>query len=139
MTDTRKYWLDTMLKIVSPVLDSLSRECLRSEMPVRGSQPKEVYQNCTYLEAFGRTMAGVAPWLGCQSQTGEEERLRAQYAQMARRCLAVCVDSASPDKMNFTPSKTSGSRLWTRPFWRRPFCARHTSCGSLCRMRSKKG
>ena len=105
MTDTRKYWLDTMLKIVSPVLDSLSRECLRREMPIRGKQPKEVYQNCTYLEAFARTMAGIAPWLGCRSLTGEEERLRAQYAQMARRCLAVCVDDASPDKINFTPSK----------------------------------
>lgn len=106
MTDTRKYWLDTMLKIVYPVLDSLSRDCLRREMPIYGGQPKEAYQNCTYLEAFGRTMVGLAPWLGCKSLTGEEEELRSKYADLARRCITVCVDDNSSDRMNFTPTSS---------------------------------
>lgn len=104
MTVTRQYWLDTLLKIVTPVLDSLSRECLRSEMPVYGKQPREAYQNCTYLEAFGRAMVGVAPWIGCKELKGEEEQLRRKYAELVRRCLAVCVDESSSDSMNFVPT-----------------------------------
>lgn len=111
MTDTRKYWLDTMLKIVSPVLDSLSRDCLRREMPIYGKQPKEVYQNCTYLEAFGRTMVGIAPWLGCKDLTGEEEKLRQKYAEVARRCIAICVDTDASDRMNFIPTTTQAQPI----------------------------
>lgn len=111
MTDTRKYWLDTMLKIVSPVLDSLSRDCLRREMPIYGKQPKEVYQNCTYLEAFGRTMVGIAPWLGCKDLTGEEEKLRQKYAEVARRCITICVDTDASDRMNFIPTTTQAQPI----------------------------
>lgn len=102
MNTTRQLWLDAMLKIAHPVLDALSRDRLKAEMPVRGKQAPEVYAHCTYLEAFGRTLMGIAPWLGCRELTGEEEALRQKYAAMARRCLDVAVDPTAADRLNFS-------------------------------------
>ncbi len=102
MNTTRQLWLDAMLKIAHPVLDALSRDRLKAEMPVRGKQAPEVYAHCTYLEAFGRTLMGIAPWLGCRELTGEEEALRQKYAAMARRCLDVAVDPTAADLLNFS-------------------------------------
>ncbi len=56
----------------------------------------------THLEAFGRLIAGVAPWLDLPADDTAEGRLRAQYGALSRRALASAVDPASPDFMNFT-------------------------------------
>ncbi len=102
MNTTRKYWLDTMLKIVTPVLDALSRDCLRKEMPIESKSPREDRENYTYLEAFGRVVVGMAPWLGCKGLTGEEEELRQKYAAFVRKCIEVGVDPNANDKLNFS-------------------------------------
>lgn len=102
MNETRKFWVDTMLKIATPLLDSLSRDCLRKEMPIESKSPREDRENYTYLEGFGRVVVGIAPWLGCKELTGEEEELRKKYAALVRRCLDVCVDPDANDKMNFS-------------------------------------
>ncbi len=102
MNTTRKYWLDTMLKIVTPLLDSLSRDCLRKEMPIESKSPREDRENYTYLEGFGRVLVGMAPWLGAKGLSGEEEELRQKYADLVRKCLDVCVDPEANDKMNFS-------------------------------------
>ncbi len=51
----------------------------------------------TYLEALGRLLAGIAPWL----ESGSEADLRGKYAELARQSIASAVDPASPDYMNF--------------------------------------
>ena len=56
----------------------------------------------THLEAFGRLIAGLAPWLDVPADGTAEGPARAQYAALARRALASAVDPASPDFMNFT-------------------------------------
>jgi hypothetical protein len=43
MDQTRKYWLDTMLKISTPVLVALSEDRLKSDMPIEMNKPKEVF------------------------------------------------------------------------------------------------
>ncbi len=101
MNTTRKYWLDTMLKIVDPFLDALSRDCLRKEMPIECKYEIEVCQKVTYLEGFGRILVGMAPWIGSKA-TGEEEKLRQKYAALVRKCLSVAVDPNANDKMNFS-------------------------------------
>ena len=62
MNNTRKYWIDTMLKIVHPVLDAISRDNLKAEMPVECKAERQ-RNDCTYLEALGRTLVGIAPLL----------------------------------------------------------------------------
>jgi hypothetical protein len=54
----------------------------------------------THLEALGRLLAGIAPWLELPADDTAEGRLRAQYGDLARRAIASAVDPASPDFLN---------------------------------------
>lgn len=101
MNDTRKYWIETMLHIADPVLSALSRGLLRTEMPVKHHPDVHDRPEYTYLEALGRTLMGVAPWLNQVSQDAQEEKLRAQYAALSHKAIAMAVDPSSPDCMNF--------------------------------------
>ena len=102
MTETRKFWLDTMLRIGHPVLDALSRRTLRTEMPVEHHPKSPDREDYTYLEALGRLLCGMAPWLEIPAEDAEEEALRQKYAALAREAIAAAVDPASPDVMNFS-------------------------------------
>ncbi|NLG15629.1 MAG: DUF2264 domain-containing protein [Lentisphaerae bacterium] len=97
---TRKFWVDSMLKIVLPVLENLAEDKLVETMPVRGKLPPEDRRQFTYLEAFGRTLAGIAPWLQCENLDPEEEALRDRTRDLALRCLDVAFNPACKDKMN---------------------------------------
>ncbi|MBR6075632.1 MAG: DUF2264 domain-containing protein, partial [Victivallales bacterium] len=88
MNNDRQYWLDCLLKITTPVLESLANDELRNKMPVESQSDIADRKNYTYLEAFGRTVVGMAPWLGCQTLEGEEEKLRRHYAELVRQCLS---------------------------------------------------
>jgi hypothetical protein len=59
----------------------------------------------THLEAFGRLLAGLAPWLELEPDSSDEGRQRGRYAELARRALASAVDPASPDFLNFTTDR----------------------------------
>lgn len=103
MNETRKYWLDTMLKIVTPVLEALSEDRLKQDMPIESVKLKEEYEKFVYLEVFGRVLVGISPWLGCKNLTGEEEELRSRFAELARKCITVAVNPDSHDCFNFAP------------------------------------
>lgn len=49
-------------------------------------------------------MLGLAPWLEADAEqlSGEERQLQAAYRQKALRCIAMAVDPASADCMNFS-------------------------------------
>lgn len=91
----RTYWLNTMLKIAEPVLVHLAEGRLARSMPHEGLKERRIYAP---LEAFGRTLAGIAPWL----ETGSEASLRARFADLARAGLDMATNPASPDYMNFS-------------------------------------
>lgn len=55
-----------------------------------------------YLEAFGRTLSGIAPWLNGNGGSGEEEALRKQYRQWALKAVTHAVNPASPDYLTWT-------------------------------------
>ena len=57
----RAYWLATMLRIADPVIKALAARKLRATMPVENK--KEEQLQYTHLEAFARTLVGMAPWL----------------------------------------------------------------------------
>ena len=103
--DTRDYWVSVMVKIVDPVLSNLSKEQLRANMPVisKGASRKEV----SHLEALGRTLAGIAPWLELGPDQTPEGKIRAKYIELTRKAIAVAVNPSSPDFLNFT-SKSGG-------------------------------
>jgi hypothetical protein len=96
----RQYWVDVMVKIAHPVLHHLSNGTLKQNMPVRSNGDSRA--QVTYLEALGRTLAGISPWLALGEGNDAEGQLRAKYAEMSRRAIAHAVDPESPDFMNFT-------------------------------------
>ncbi len=97
--NSRAYWINVMEKIAGPVLQHLSAGKLKLKMPVETSGKDR--DKVTYLEAFGRALAGIAPWLELGHAGTTEGRLRADYIKMVHRCIAAAVDPASPDYMNF--------------------------------------
>lgn len=100
--DTREFWIDNMLRIAEPVLRSLAGGALRRDMPLKRPPSMTDCAEHTYLEALGRTLMGVAPWLEHTAEDEREERLRAEYAELARAAIANAVDPRSPDRMNFS-------------------------------------
>lgn len=100
MEDKRKQWIDAMCKIVTPVLDMLEHGKLKQSLPLTFHEERKVFAP---LEAFGRSMLGLAPWLETDSKTlDEEERTRqAVYRAKAVRCIEMATNPESPDFMLF--------------------------------------
>lgn len=96
----RKYWLDTMLRISEIVLRCLSERRLHTLMPVESRLEERAQYS--HLEALGRTLAGISPWLDSGAASGSEGHLRSRCAELARAAIAAAVDPASPDYMNFS-------------------------------------
>ncbi|PYR52223.1 MAG: hypothetical protein DMF95_06800 [Acidobacteria bacterium] len=97
----RDAWIAVMRQLADPVLTNLANGTLRARMPVEqaaGGDRRPV----THLEAIGRLLAGLAPWIDLPADDTGEGRLRAEYAALARRAIARAVDPASPDFLNFT-------------------------------------
>ena len=98
----RDYWVQSMIKIADPVLRSLSEGKLKERMPVEAPAGNvEQRKQFTYLEAIGRLLTGMAPWLESGPSGGAEGKLRADYAELSRKAIASATDPASPDFMNF--------------------------------------
>jgi hypothetical protein len=99
----RDYWVATVRRIAEPVLTNLSQGKLKANMPVEASHKNEAdRRNYTYLEAIGRLLTGLAPWLEKGPSDGPEGELRKRYADLARASLKNAVDPSSPDYMNFS-------------------------------------
>lgn len=101
--EDRAKWVEWMWKISYPVIHNLAENTLVKNMPIesRSGQTKG-YDEVTYLEAVGRTLAGVAPWLALPDDDTDEGKLRKQMREEVLRGLKNAVDPESPDKINFT-------------------------------------
>ena len=98
----RAYLVSQLTQIADPVLNLLSRNRLKQEMPVEAAAGQETdRKKYTYLEAFGRLIAGMAPWLELGPDNTDEGKLRSKYIMLVRTCLHNATDPQSPDFMNF--------------------------------------
>jgi len=97
-TDDRAYWVDLCCKISIPVLKSMSKGQLKQKMPVEVSPLWDNRnKNVAYLEAFGRLMAGIAPWLNLPDDDTSEGKQRKQLREWALQSYKNAVDPDSPD------------------------------------------
>ena len=98
----RQYWVRTMSKIAEPVLSSLAAGTLKRNMPVEcvtGNVADR--RKYSHLEAIGRLLSGIAPWLEAPLDAGVERELQQRYADLARRAIRAACDPGSPDFLNF--------------------------------------
>jgi hypothetical protein len=104
----RSYWLELMVRVAKPVLQSMAARQLKLVMPIESKIDRSQF---THLEALGRTLAGIAPWLEQQAMDSEEESLRVQFSQWARQSMDAATDPESPDYCNFTGHGASSQTL----------------------------
>ena len=100
MENVRKEWLTQLLRIVEAPLAALEAGELKKRLPTEFHPDRARYAP---LEAFGRSMLGLAPWLELDGAklSEEERRLQERWRARALRCLAAACDPASPDFLNF--------------------------------------
>jgi hypothetical protein len=100
--EDRATWVATLGRVAGPVLESLARNELRTRMPVEcPTGTLEDRRKVTHLEAVGRTLAGLAPWLELAGAPGEEERQQQRLAGLARTGLAHTADPSAPDFLRY--------------------------------------
>lgn len=94
----RTFWCNTLYRIAAPILSNMSKGELQKNMlvelsPTWDGRDKRV----TYMEAFGRTMAGLAPWLSLPDDNTDESTQRKQLRQWALKSYVNSVDPSSSD------------------------------------------
>lgn len=98
----RAYLVKSLCKIADPVLLALSNNELKKTMPVECAEGAlEGRKEVTYLEAFGRLLAGMAPWLELGPDQTTEGKLRTKYLALALKGIHNATDPAAADYMNF--------------------------------------
>jgi hypothetical protein len=98
----RQYWLRTLTKLAEPVLRNLAAGTLKRNMPVECVTGEVAdRRKYTHLEALGRLLAGIAPWLEASLEASSERDLQQQYAGLARDAIRNGTDPKSPDFLNF--------------------------------------
>lgn len=94
----RAYWVDLAYKMAAPVLSNMAEGKLQANMQIEVSPSFDNRdKRVTYMEAFGRLMAGVAPWLSLPDDNTEEGKMRKQLREWALKSYAHAVDPQSPD------------------------------------------
>lgn len=97
----RAYWLGMLKRVAEPVLKALAERRLKADMPVEQQEGAYGRERFAHLEAFGRTMTGIAPWMESGAAEGEEGELRKRFIALALAGVDAATDPSSPDYMNF--------------------------------------
>ncbi len=99
---SRAEWVSLLDRVARPVLSAAAEGKLQQVMPVEAAKGHEdERRKVTHLEAVGRTLAGMAPWLEHGPSDGAEGELRGRYVEWARGGIAHGVDPKSPGWLRF--------------------------------------
>jgi len=97
----RTSWIQLLERIASPVLINLAEGRLREMMPIEQAEGAD-RAKVTHLEAVGRLLNGIAPWLDATGLTADEARLQARFRTLAQNGLRHGLDRSSRDALNFS-------------------------------------
>jgi hypothetical protein len=97
--DDRAFAVQTLTRIAEPVLSALADGKLKATLPVYDWDRNRA--SYAPLEAYGRTLAGIAPWLELGPDDSAEGKMRARFVDLSVRSLINATDPRSPDFMNF--------------------------------------
>ncbi len=102
VSNNRAFWLKQMQRVATPVLSTLSQGKLRGSMPVEMVHEGRADRRLTSpLEAFARTLAGIAPWLELSGLEEDEGKAQIEFRNLSRKALVAGVDPQSPDYLQF--------------------------------------
>lgn len=101
----RKAWVDALVKIATPVMQNLADGTLKKNFPFESLTADSHRREVSYLEAVGRTLCGITPWLELGPDATEEGQVRAKMLDLTLRGLKNAVDPNSPDHLRFTANR----------------------------------
>ncbi|WP_302590422.1 DUF2264 domain-containing protein [uncultured Muribaculum sp.] len=94
----RAYWVRLAYKMAEPVLRNMAEGNLQKNMVVEVSPSWDGRnKKVTYMETFGRLMAGIAPWLSLPDDNSDEGIKRRQLRGWAIKSYKNAVNPKSPD------------------------------------------
>jgi len=99
----RHFWLDYLQKLSAPILTTLANNQLKEKMPVEAKEVSLVKDRAkyTHLEAFGRLLAGIAPWLGLTQLNPAETQLQEKYFALVLKGIENTTNPSAKDYMNW--------------------------------------
>jgi len=103
----REYWVGLLDKIATPVVGNMSRALLVKNMKV---QVSPIYDKrdprVAYMEAFGRLVAGLAPFLALPVDNSSEGKIRKRLLDETLASFVHGFDPKSPDYLYWgTPTE----------------------------------
>lgn len=101
----RRVWVEALTKIATPVVQHLAEGNLKENMPFESLSTDPDRCAVSYLEALGRTICGIAPWLELGPDSTEEGKLREKMIQLSLAAITNAVDSTSSDFLRFTANR----------------------------------
>ena len=104
-TADRKVWVNALTKIATPVVKHLAEGNLKQTMPFESLSSDPDRQEVSRLEALGRTICGIAPWLELGPDSSDEGQLREELIRLSLQAITNAVDSTSPDYLRFTANR----------------------------------
>jgi hypothetical protein len=101
---TRADWIARLTRLAEPVLTHLAQDRLRTSMPIESGPGGKGREVVTHLEAVGRLLAGLAPWLHADAAAApmEEHQQRERLRTLVVEGLRVATDPTARDRLNFT-------------------------------------
>jgi hypothetical protein len=100
--EDRAFVSDLLYRVAYPVVHNLAEGTLKKNMPLETAEGYGMHAaDVSYLEALGRTMAGVAPWLALPDDDTPEGKKRKALREDLLKAIANAVNPASPDYLNF--------------------------------------
>ncbi len=98
----RSEWVNTLYKIAHPVLKCGASETLRLKMPKLNDSCED-----QYLEAIGRVVCGVAPWIELKGGDEQEVKQRSECRELLIKTLDNITRKGSKDYISFENSSQS--------------------------------
>lgn len=95
----RTLWVETLVRLADPVLAHLAEGTLKEKMPYESLDANR--KEFSYLEAVGRTICGIAPWLELGPDDTPEGTLRKKYIELTVKGIGNAVNPQSADYLIF--------------------------------------
>lgn len=103
----REYWVSLLDRIASPVLENMSKGELKKNMQMAYSPVWDNRdRNVAYMEALGRLLAGIAPFLALPEDASSEGIIRKRLLEQAQQSLQHAVNPESPDRLYWGSTTT---------------------------------
>ncbi|MDF2595484.1 MAG: hypothetical protein K0R69_1825 [Clostridia bacterium] len=104
IVNTRRFWIQSLIKIADPVLTHMAEDTLKAHMPIEQHPMASDREYCTYLEALARLLCGMAPWFEAKDIALAEKEKQQYYLQLALRAIRNAVDEEANDFV-YTPKE----------------------------------